>query len=83
MNLNILKTCPLNTEVEVDFGRFKAFSIGYNPTKKEYTWTLFFPRGEELQKVRPLRITGQTKTWKNKSEALSSLKKHIKEYKDG
>lgn len=72
------KKITVNTEVKISEGKFSAVTITFNPTKKEYSWILFFEKEEELHPVKPNKITGQVRTWKTKSAAASNLKAAIK-----
>lgn len=71
----------LNTETKISEGKFTAVVINFNPTKKAYSWTLYFIRDEELVPVRPMQMSGQVKTWPQKSKVIGNLKKYIKELK--
>ena len=73
---------PLNTEIEINEGKFKYVSLTYNPTKENFSGILYFEESKELHPVKPSKITGQVKTWKTKSEMISNLKKYIKELKN-
>jgi hypothetical protein len=72
---------PLNLEVKISEGKFSAVVISFNPTKKDYSWTLYFQENNELHPVRPHRMSGQVKTWEKKSDVIDNLKKYIKELK--
>lgn len=67
----------LNTEVKISEGKFSAVCISYSPTKKLYSWTLYYEENNKLHPVNPLNMSGVVKTWARKSEAINNLKSHL------
>ena len=75
----LLENAELNTETSASLGKYSAFAINFNPTKKEYSWTLYYEEDNQLHPVQPKRIIGEIKCWESKEEAVENLNDFLEE----